>query len=215
MPKRRKGDLPKMRLHKPSGLAVVNVNKKRTYLGRYGSAEAQDKYNAMFHERDPQDCDAPLKYGVRDATPIEQSSGAVFGAQLGFAGRYPQLPTEWYYPSLLPQQIPDVSAVYIVLNVAYDVLYVGETQSMRRRYAEHKVKLMKRRHKFAWIEVTQEERLFVQSHFIAALRPMRNKLPGTRSYSELSPVLIRPVRLLVKPLNKPLPAVKEEIVYGR
>lgn len=213
---RRKGELPKIRLHKRSGLALVNVGGKRIYLGPYGSAEAQDKYNAMFFEPEPepQDCDASLKYGVRDATPIEQSSGAVFGSQLGFAGRYPQLPTEWYYPSLLPQQIPDVSAVYIVLNVAYDVLYVGETQSMRRRYAEHK-RWMRRRHKFAWIEVTQEERLFVQSHFIAALRPMKNKLPGIRNYSELSTVLIRPVRLLVKPLNKPLSELKEETVYGR
>lgn len=212
---RRKGELPKIRLHKRSGLALVNVGGKRIYLGPHGSAKAQDKYNAMFPEPAPHDCDEPLKYGVRDATPIEQCSGAVFGAQLGFAGRYPQLPQEWYYPSLLPQQIPDVSAVYIVLNVAYDVLYVGETQSMRRRYAEHK-RWLKRRHKFAWIEVTQEERLFVQSHFIAALRPTKNKLPGTRTPDpESRVVFLQPVKLMVRPVNKPLPAVKEEAVYGR
>jgi hypothetical protein len=212
---RRKGELPKIRLHKPSGSAVVNVGGKKIYLGKYGSAESQDRYTALLDEYFPSDTDSQLKYGVRDATPIDQGNGTVFGSQLGFSGRYPALPESWYYPSLLPQQIPDVSAVYIVLNSRYEVIYVGETQSMRRRYAEHK-RWMRRRHKFSWIEVTPAERLFVQSHFIASLRPTKNKLGGTRvTAPDSGVVFLQPVKLMVIPANKPLPMLDKEVAHRR
>jgi hypothetical protein len=213
---RRKGELPAMRLHKPSGAAIVNVNGRRLYFGKYGSAEAQDRYNDFICQyvagsEEQSAASVPLC----DSDKSTDANHSPFGSQQGFIGRYPQLPAVWYYPSLLPQEIPDVSAVYVVLNSKYEVIYVGETQSMQRRYAEHK-RWMRRRHKFAWIEVAPSERLFVQCHFIAALRPSRNKLPGTRAVIDRNSVaMLQPVRLMVKPVNKPLPAKKMEVAHGR
>jgi len=212
MPKRKKGDLPIMRLHKNSGCAFVNVDGKRRYLGKYGSIGAQQRYEAMFYEERVRINEALLSEILdrKEIRVIDHNSGVSFGSEEGFAGRYPQLPQVWYYPSMLPQEIPDVSAVYVVLNVNCEVLYVGETQSMRRRYAEHK-RWMRRRYKFSWIEVMPDERIFVQSHFIAALRPIKNRLPGTRkAICQQRIAMLQPVKLAVKPVNRPLPSRAKE-----
>jgi hypothetical protein len=219
MPVRRKGALPVMRLHKPSGAAHVNVNGRRIYFGKYGSAEAQDRYNDFIAQyvaaSEEQSSESVSSCDGAKSIDVNQSP---FGSQDGFIGRYPQLPTVWYYPSLLPQEIPDVSAVYVVLNSKYEVIYVGETQSMQRRYTEHK-RWLRRRHKFAWIEVAPSERLFVQCHFIAALRPTKNKLPGTRAVVDVAVrncvAMLQPVRLMVRPVNKPAPAKNKEVACGR
>jgi hypothetical protein len=217
MPKRKKGELPTMRLHKHSGCAFVNVNGKRRYLGSYGSADAQRRYAAMFHkERIEIDGDSLFeRVGEKKMQVVDHNSGVAFGKDEGFAGRYPNLPKVWYYPSMMPQEIPDVSAVYFVLNAKCEVLYVGETQSMKRRYREHK-KWMRRRHKFSWIEVVPAERLFVQSHFIAALRPIKNRLAGTRKdHCQQGVAMLQPVKLIVKPANRSLPSQIKEATHGR
>lgn len=41
---------PKYRLHKPSGLAVVTLNGRDRYLGRYGSEESQAEYKRLVAE---------------------------------------------------------------------------------------------------------------------------------------------------------------------
>lgn len=215
MPVRRKGDMPVMRLHKSSGAAYINVSGRRIYFGKHGSAEALERYNdfiCQYSEGSQQQ----LKHMVPVANPDQATDfkESAFGSHEGFIGRYPQLPTVWYYPSLLPQEVPDVSAVYVVLNSKYEVIYVGETQSMRRRYAEHK-RWLRRTHKFSWIEVAPAERLFVQSHFIAALRPSRNKLPGTRNGKDSKCVaMLQPVRVMVRPVNKPLVAKKKDVSHA-
>ena len=50
--------IPKLRLHKPSGRAVVTIRGKHVYLGKYGTREADDAYNAILkdlvnHQDDP------------------------------------------------------------------------------------------------------------------------------------------------------------------
>ncbi|HVZ94804.1 MAG TPA: site-specific integrase [Phycisphaerales bacterium] len=42
--------VPKYRLHKPSGLAVVRLNGKDIYLGRHGSPESQAEYRRVIAE---------------------------------------------------------------------------------------------------------------------------------------------------------------------
>jgi len=42
--------IPKYRLHKPSGLAVVRLNGQDTYLGPHGSDESQQKYARLIKE---------------------------------------------------------------------------------------------------------------------------------------------------------------------
>ncbi len=44
----RKSDVPALREHKPSGLAVVRLNGKDHYLGRHGSPESQQKYHILI-----------------------------------------------------------------------------------------------------------------------------------------------------------------------
>ena len=40
MPDRRSARIPKYRLHKPSGLAVVRLNGRDVYLGQHGTEES-------------------------------------------------------------------------------------------------------------------------------------------------------------------------------
>jgi hypothetical protein len=48
MPRTPKGSLPKLRLHKPSGRAVVTVRGRDHYLGKFGSKEAQVAYHRLL-----------------------------------------------------------------------------------------------------------------------------------------------------------------------
>ena len=41
---------PKYRLHKASGQALVQINGKRVYLGKYGSEESQAQYHRLLAE---------------------------------------------------------------------------------------------------------------------------------------------------------------------
>lgn len=50
MPRTPKGSLPKLRLHKPSGRAVVTIRGKDTYCGAWGSAQARQKYTQLIAE---------------------------------------------------------------------------------------------------------------------------------------------------------------------
>lgn len=42
--------IPKYRLHKPSGRAVVTLNGRDIYLGAHGSAESKAAYNRLVAE---------------------------------------------------------------------------------------------------------------------------------------------------------------------
>ncbi|MGC4033711.1 MAG: hypothetical protein QM754_18655 [Tepidisphaeraceae bacterium] len=48
MPARKR--IPSLRLHKPSGQAVVTLNGKDYYLGRHGTPEAQAAYESRIGE---------------------------------------------------------------------------------------------------------------------------------------------------------------------
>jgi integrase len=48
MGRRQAGDLPAMRLHKPSGNARVRISGKDHWLGRYGSPEARIRYDELM-----------------------------------------------------------------------------------------------------------------------------------------------------------------------
>jgi hypothetical protein len=42
--------LPEARLHKPSGQARVRIDGREIYLGKYGSAEAKERYDRVVAE---------------------------------------------------------------------------------------------------------------------------------------------------------------------
>ena len=48
MAQRRRTRIPKRRLHKPSGLAFVQIRGKRYYLGPYGSPKSQEEYHKVL-----------------------------------------------------------------------------------------------------------------------------------------------------------------------
>ena len=50
MPRLPKNSLPKYRLHRPSGCAVVTLSGKVHYLGKYDSEESRDLYNRLIAE---------------------------------------------------------------------------------------------------------------------------------------------------------------------
>jgi hypothetical protein len=50
MPDRSMSHLPKYRHYKPKNLAVVRIDGKDHYLGRYGSAESQESYRRLLAE---------------------------------------------------------------------------------------------------------------------------------------------------------------------
>ena len=50
MPPKQATRIPKYRLHKPSGLAVVRLNSRDIYLGQYNSTESRQKYGRLISE---------------------------------------------------------------------------------------------------------------------------------------------------------------------
>lgn len=219
MGRRKCGERPRMTLHKPSGLARVRVGGKEHYLGRHGSTAALQKYKEVcrscgieldwFSELDdlhPSEDEYRVVLGMhyRQGEPHKV---APFGSMDGFHGMYPDIPSDWYFPSMLPSGIPDVSAVYIVLNARGEAKYVGETGSLRRRFIEHK-QWMKSRDRFSWIEVDPTERLYVQAYFISSLRPLKNRLPGRGKRDSLRTLStkLQPVRVAFQMANKPSPS---------
>jgi len=50
MPPKQPTRIPKYRLHKPSGLAVVRLNSRDIYLGQYNSTESRQKYGRLISE---------------------------------------------------------------------------------------------------------------------------------------------------------------------
>lgn len=51
--------IPKYRLHKASGQALVQIRGKRTYLGVYGSEESREKYRRLIAEFFASDSSVP------------------------------------------------------------------------------------------------------------------------------------------------------------
>lgn len=158
MGRRKRGELPQMRLHKHSGQAKVTVNGHTRYLGRFGSQEAQSNYELFIN-------------GGLD--PTKKKQGRVFGRRVGFSDLYPEVPRDWYPVRLMPRQIPGRHGVYIIANQLGDVEYVGRTCNLQRRFMEHK-RWMHAGCAFAWVCVEQHELLFVEAWFIATLRPREN-----------------------------------------
>lgn len=158
MGRRPRGELPQMRLHKHSGQAKVNINGRTHYLGRWGSDEANLNYELLVT-------------GHRDVTA--KKTRRVFGRRLGFSDLYPPVPREWHSVRLMPRQLPEATAVYIITNQSGDVEYVGRTCNLSRRFMEHK-RWMADGFMFAWIAAEPHELLFVEAWFIATLRPREN-----------------------------------------
>lgn len=50
MPRLSGSPVPQYRLHKPSGRAIVTLNKQDFYLGEYGTEESKQAYNALISE---------------------------------------------------------------------------------------------------------------------------------------------------------------------
>jgi len=62
---------PKYRLHKSTGRAVVTVNGKDRYLGRYGSKESRAEYARIIAEWNSSDCNASTDHAEVDLTITE------------------------------------------------------------------------------------------------------------------------------------------------
>jgi integrase len=50
MPRKRSARIPKYRLHKPTGLAVVRLNGRDIYLGKHGSDQSHQRYEQVIAE---------------------------------------------------------------------------------------------------------------------------------------------------------------------
>jgi hypothetical protein len=50
MPRKRSARIPKYRLHKPTGLAVVRLNGRDIYLGKHGSDQSHERYEQVIAE---------------------------------------------------------------------------------------------------------------------------------------------------------------------
>ena len=50
MPKRTSARIPKYRLHKPTGLAVVRLNGRDIYLGKHATNESRQRYQQVIAE---------------------------------------------------------------------------------------------------------------------------------------------------------------------
>ena len=86
----------------------------------------------------------------------------------------PQLPSHWYRSTIESRHVPASAAVYVVLDNAGRVAYVGQTTNVRRRFIDHK-KWMDKDMLFGWICIDTSELLFHEAALVAALRPYRNR----------------------------------------
>ena len=50
MPAKRSARIPRYRLHKPSGLAVVRLNGRDLYLGKHGTQDSHQRYEQVIAE---------------------------------------------------------------------------------------------------------------------------------------------------------------------
>jgi hypothetical protein len=50
MPRKRSARIPKYRLYKPTGLAVVRLNGRDIYLGKHGSDQSHEGYEQVIAE---------------------------------------------------------------------------------------------------------------------------------------------------------------------
>lgn len=105
--------------------------------------------------------------------------------QMFFDGHYPTLPEYWIFPTAQPRHIPTYSAVYIIVDQFGTVQYVGQTTNMRQRYSDHQ-RWMKPKDKIGWIACPEEELLFMESWFIATLRPWMNANQNKRAAKALA-----------------------------
>jgi integrase len=86
MPSISSGRVPKLRLHKPSGRAVVRLNGRDYYLGRFGSPESQAEYDRLIGEWILAGRQTPAK---KPGQPAEQMTiGELMVAYLLFADGY-------------------------------------------------------------------------------------------------------------------------------
>lgn len=79
------GRIPKLRLHKPSGRAVVRLDGDDYYLGKFGSPESKDEYDRLIGEWMLRGRQAPSKPGRQSA---EMSVGELIVAYVEYADGY-------------------------------------------------------------------------------------------------------------------------------
>lgn len=79
------GRIPKLRLHKPSGRAVVRLNGQDFYVGKFGSPESQAEYDRLIGEWILTGRHAPPK---KPGQPAKRSIGELMIAYLEFADGY-------------------------------------------------------------------------------------------------------------------------------
>lgn len=93
---------------------------------------------------------------------------------------YPSLPSLWVLGSTDIRHIPTYSAVYIITSKDGVVKYVGQTTFLRQRYADHRGGLLGKYDRIGWIKCARDELAFVESWFIATLRPWANENKNKR-----------------------------------
>lgn len=129
MPKR----LPKLTRHKPTGQAYVRIDGKCKYLGRYGSDEAQQRYDAIIArlKRDDELCHYSVSVGdlallytshaaeyyVRDGEPTSEQNNIRLALR-PLVKRYRRLPAREFSPKCLKQVRADmVEAGYVRTSI--------------------------------------------------------------------------------------------------
>src|SRR5262245_40581258 len=71
--------VPQLREHKPSGQARVRIDGREIYLGKFGSAEAKEKYDKLVAEWLANQRRLPAQ-AVADEEPLETTVGEVLSA---------------------------------------------------------------------------------------------------------------------------------------
>ena len=220
MSRRKTGSPPSYRLHRPTGQAVVTLDGRDRYLGRFGSPESHEKYERLikvWRARQEQAGASPA-----EAPPVPLDLGdtpSVNDLILAYVRH-----AAGYYKPTAEGENKEVGCIRDALRIVrhgHGRSPAGEfgpkalkavRQEMVRRgwargYVNHQVNRVRRM--FRW--ATEEELIPADVyHGLQAVRGLRKGAPGVRESKKVGPVSVRSIRAALRRVR---PVVRAMILF--
>lgn len=191
---RQKNAIPRMRLHKATGQAVVTIDGKDFYLGTHGKDETLIRYRRMIGDLAYEEAHKAIVSHIADLESIKDSlEQQVCDAQQKIRTAEKELELlRWKAESYmlsdpkLPKppkpfgelgvvDMPSRSGVYFLHN-SHGIEYVGKTVDLRHRFGvwgerHHAARV---NDEISWIEFDEDQLHFLECYYIWLIKPIRN-----------------------------------------
>jgi hypothetical protein len=192
---RPKNGIPSIRFHKASGQAVMTLDGKDVYLGKWGNQETLVRYRRAIGDLSKASAMKEMKLAINEA---KEEAAALESLLASVSDRVTQInesiwmleeivqgkiPVDNQYP--LPPQpmgkcgvddVPSVSGVYFLHNRG-GIEYVGKSNNLRSRiglfsFSRHHAS--RPNDYWSFLQFPIEQLLFVECYYIWLVKPIRN-----------------------------------------